>query len=183
MMLNDQKRKIRSDVRAALAKLCEPELQCKSDVICRRLADTPGFLQAACIMLYLPIDGEVRLGGLARQAWRAGKTVCAPTSPLDREMRAIEIRPENMSLFSPEMGLRSPLGREIFIDEIDFIVVPGLAFDRNGGRLGRGGGFYDRFLKKTDLRAEKIGAAFIEQIQPVLPMDINDALVDKVVTD
>lgn len=141
------------------------------------------FITSKCIMLYLPMAGEIRLGPLAEQAWRAGKSVCAPTSPSDRQMCVIEINPGEVGLFDPKMGLRSPLGREIVIGEIDLVIVPALAFDPNGGRLGRGGGFYDRFLKRPDLRAKKIGAAFTEQIHPILPMNNNDVPVDKVVTD
>jgi len=181
--VNDQKRKIRNEVRAARAGLRERDFHRKSDIICARLIAIEEFISANCIMLYLPMSDEIRLGALAKAAWQAGKTICAPTSPADREIRAIEIKPENCDLFDAKMGLRSPLGLEIHPGEIDLIIVPALAFDPNGGRLGRGGGFYDRFLKRPDLRAKKIGAAFIEQIRPVLPMDINDVPVDRVITD
>jgi 5-formyltetrahydrofolate cyclo-ligase len=177
------KRKIRSEIRQALGRLTAQDFQRKSDTICRRLAALDEFITAKCVMLYLPMGEEIRLGPLAAEAWRAGKTICAPTSPNDKEMRIIEIKPDNSALFDAKMGLRSPVGREIPVNEIDLVIVPALAFDPNGARLGRGGGFYDRFLKRTDLRAKKIGAAFREQICPILPMDIYDVPVERVITD
>lgn len=181
--MKNLKRKIRSEIRAAIDGLGGEALHRKSDIICRRLAELDEFINAKCVMVYLPMVGEIHLGTLAREAWQAGKIVCAPTSPNDREMRIIEIKPADSDLFDAKMGLRSPIGREIHVSEIDLIIVPALAFSPDGGRLGRGGGFYDRFLARHDLRAKKIGAAFREQIRPVLPMDNNDIPVDRVITD
>ncbi len=87
-------------------------------------------------------------------------------------------------LFHPEHGLRQPAGVEPEpIELIDLLIVPALAFDRQCNRLGRGGGFYDRFLARPELKAITVGVAFAEQIVETLPIHPNDRPVDLVVTD
>jgi 5-formyltetrahydrofolate cyclo-ligase len=65
-------------------------------------------------------------------------------------------------------------------EEIDLILIPGLAFTRKGERLGRGGGYYDRFLARVGLRAVKLGICFKEQLLEELPIESHDARVDRV---
>ena len=81
-------------------------------------------------------------------------------------------------------GLRQPAdGQQNPLDEIDLIVTPGLAFDRLGNRLGRGGGYYDRFLSADGLRAVTCGLAFAEQVVEKLPTGPGDRAVQMIVTD
>lgn len=137
-------------------------------------------------MLYLPIVGEVDVSPLAVECWATGKATLAPTA-CDNcySMRTFEIPSGDLDAFCPSHGFRQPLrhAREASPDVIDLVVVPALAYDERGNRLGRGGGFYDRFLGRTDLQAVKVGVAFDEQILPEVPMDNNDQPVDLVVTD
>jgi 5-formyltetrahydrofolate cyclo-ligase len=100
-------------------------------------------------------------------------------------MRPILCRPEEAEMFDISHGLRQPAWRqrEVEIERIDLVIVPALAFDRAGNRLGRGGGFYDRFLARPGLGASKIGLAFDEQIVDTIPVGPNDIPVDIVVTD
>ena len=82
--------------------------------------------------------------------------------------------------------LREPLHDETKIVapvRLDVIFVPGLAFSLGGLRLGRGGGFYDRLLARSELRAKKIGVCFEEQIFPDLPSEPHDRAVDAVITE
>ena len=67
--------------------------------------------------------------------------------------------------------------------EIDLLLVPGLAFSRAGGRLGRGGGFYDRFLSEVHPRAVKLGVCFHVQLFPELPLEAHDCAMDQIVTE
>ena len=69
------------------------------------------------------------------------------------------------------------------IEDIDFVVTPGLGFDRKGNRLGRGGGYFDRFFSNDTLRAVKCGICFSEQIVDEVPMDETDIPVDMLITD
>ena len=81
-------------------------------------------------------------------------------------------------------GIREPISNEAFPPEqIDLIVVPAMAFGADGARLGRGGGFYDRFLSQPDLRAATCGLAFHEQVLDAVPTGEHDCPVMVVVTD
>jgi 5-formyltetrahydrofolate cyclo-ligase len=82
------------------------------------------------------------------------------------------------------MGLREPVaGAPIPISIIDLVVVPGLAFDKSGNRLGRGRGFYDRFLAHPEFTGLTSAFAFEEQFLPEIPVDPLDRSVDMLVTD
>ena len=71
----------------------------------------------------------------------------------------------------------------LYTKEIDLIVMPGVAFDRNGHRLGHGGGYYDRFLKTMYSKIPRIALAFDFQILPKIPREIWDVPVDEIMTE
>ena len=87
--------------------------------------------------------------------------------------------------FSTEVaGLRNPItGVPIPFEEIDLVVVPALAFDRRGNRLGRGGSYYDRFFANEQLKASRCGFGFAEQIVESVPAGQLDVPMDFLVTD
>lgn len=180
------KNTIRNRIKAVLAEMSPEASACKSLTVARRVSLLPAFGSARTVMLYLPIPGEVDVLPIARAAWRAGKRVLAPTAcDHCRTMRAILCCPVNEEMFHPHHGLRQPnrdLG-EYTADRIDLVIVPAMAFDPKGNRLGRGGGFYDRFLARPELRAATVGVAYDEQIVRDLPVGENDKPVDVVVTD
>jgi 5-formyltetrahydrofolate cyclo-ligase len=180
------KQDFRNQVREVLQSLGPAARTRKSRAIAERLVGLEAFLEARTVMLYLPVAGEVEMVEVARQAWRSGKTVVAPTACDNcRTMRPFLCRPENEDIFHTHHGLRQPsrLLGEIPVEQIDLVVVPAVAFDLRGNRLGRGGGFYDRFLGRPELRAMSAGVAFAEQIVKELPVGPNDRPVDIVITD
>jgi len=82
------------------------------------------------------------------------------------------------------MGLREPVeGMPVPVSDIDLVIVPGLGFDEQGNRLGRGRGFYDRFLSHRDFRGTACALAFEEQVVPAVPTGEGDMGVDMLVTD
>lgn len=180
------KHTIRKRIKALLREMPLDASSSKSLAIAHRVSHLDAFRSARTVLLYLPIPGEVDVFPIAQAAWRARKKVLAPTvCDHCRTMRAILCCPLNEDMFHPHHGLRQPnrdLG-ELTVDQIDLVIVPAIAFDPQGNRLGRGGGFYDRFLARPDVRAGTIGVAFDEQIVPDLPVHENDRPVDVVVTD
>jgi 5-formyltetrahydrofolate cyclo-ligase len=135
-------------------------------------------------MLYLPFGSEVDTQPIAEAAERDAKRVVAPDPcHVTRQMRAIVCDPSNDDLFLLTHGLRTPLGETWDVESVDLIVVPALGFDRTGHRLGRGGGFYDRFLAREEIRAVTVGLGFAEQIVPALPIEPTDHPVQVIVTD
>lgn len=86
-------------------------------------------------------------------------------------------------LFPGYRGIAEPTGPPLDPDEVDVLVLPGVAFDPHGGRLGRGGGHYDRLLAQVPARTVRIGVGFACQLVPSVPREPHDAGLDLVVTD
>lgn len=177
---------IRRRVQAVLKRLSPEAIARKSRAVADNVESLEAFRSARTVLLYLPIPGEVDVSPVARAAWRDGKRVLAPTvCDHCRAMRAIVCCPLHEEMFHPHQGLRQPnrdLG-EVPVDQIDLVIVPAVAYDPHGNRLGRGGGFYDRFLARQDMRATTVGVAFQEQIVSHLPVHADDRSVQIVVTD
>ncbi len=179
------KPELRSAMRSALAAIAPAARQSRSARACATLAGLPEFQSASRVFLYLATPQEADTTELALAAWRLGKTVLAPRVDWQaRSMSAVEIRSLFDDIVVDARGLREPSGGDPCpLDTIDLIVVPGLAFDSSGNRLGRGGGFYDRLLAAAERRAIACGLALAEQIVPAVPTAPHDVPVDIVVTD
>ena len=157
----------------------------RSRQACLHLADTPEFREANVVMLFLTIPGEIETAELVLAAWRHAKTVLVPKVGFEqRHMIAIEIRSLETGLEPSSYGIREPInGEPCPLEDIDLIVVPALAFDRSGNRLGRGGGFYDRFLAHSQVTATTCGLGFAEQFLDELPTESHDQPLDMLATD
>jgi len=157
----------------------------KSMAACRRLIAQPEFRRAEAIMIYLPLPDEVDLSPIALRAWQQQKRIAAPKVSWDqRHMIPIEIRSLETDVVTTSRGLREPAdGEPVPVEMLDLVVVPALAFDRRGNRLGRGAGFYDRFLAQREFRGVAAGLAFQEQLIDEVPVQENDVPVCMLVTD
>jgi 5-formyltetrahydrofolate cyclo-ligase len=181
------KKKLRQHIRQVLERLPPAAKAAKSELAQRALAALPEFAAARAVMIYLPMVEEVDTAHIARQAWSAGKRVLAPRVDMaTRTMEAIEIHSLSDGLAAGPYGILHPTSGEPWPpDKIDLIVVPAMAFCRRGGRLGRGAGFYDRFLLRARTGAQPLacGLAFDEQVLETLPMFEHDQWLDMVVSD
>lgn len=179
---------LRAAMRERLGAVPPDDIQRLSAAVCRRIAASGFYAAAETVLMYLPIAQEVDLTPLALRCFQDGKTVCVPRMDwASRHMRAVEIRSLEDEFEQRNCGVREPVsGRAIPVDEIDLVLAPGLAFDTAGRRLGRGGGFYDRFLAQPTLRSAgtKIcGVAFDSQIVDRVPVEPHDAPLGVIVTD
>ncbi len=154
----------------------------KSDLdsqIARNLGDLPPLQSAKSLMVFYPIKGEPDLRPLYRRWIAEGKDLFLP------RVEGSEIVPVRVTSFENlrrgSFGIPEPEGEPVNPEVIDAVLVPGVAFDRKGFRLGFGKGFYDRFLK--DLRALKVGVAYSFQILSEIPAQRWDVPVDLIVTD
>jgi len=182
----NSKADLRATVRATLATISSEARQGASHTACARLMQLPAFESAAVVMLFMPLKDEVDLLPLALRCFQMGKTVCVPRVNWERrDMIAVEVMSfDDHVMEVDEHGVRSPRdGRPVVVNTIDLVVVPGVAFDAQGNRLGRGGGYYDRFLKRLATSTATIGLAFDQQIVDEVPVDERDIRVDMVVTD
>ena len=179
------KQHLRRQMKAKLAAMPAELAADKSRSACEALISLPEFRDARAVMLYMPLAGELDTAAAAAAAWRGGKTVVVPKADYERrQMIAVVCRSLDDAFVRDRYGIREPSAPEPWpAARIDLIAVPGLAFDRSGARLGRGGGFYDRFLAAADLRAVLCGLAFDEQVLGELPTEGHDRPVDLLVTD
>lgn len=184
-MVVHMKDRWRERMRTTLAAMAPEVAAEKSYQACTALARTPEFRRAQVIMLYMVIPDEVDPAKAARAAWHDDKTVLVPRVQwAQRSMQAVEIHSLHAGLVANSQGILEPDGGKIWpVDQIDMVIVPALAFDRLGNRLGRGGGFYDRFLALPGMKATMCGLAFSEQLVGPLPVHDNDYPVDLLVTD
>jgi len=173
-------------VRERCAGLDDAARRAAGRVACARIATLPRFAQSGTVMLYVPIPGELDVTPLAEDLWRRSAVVCVPIANWDERT----MMPGRVEGFGDEdlapgrRGVREPRQRRLIEPAaLDLIVVPGVAFDGAGGRLGRGAGFYDRFLAALPVRVWRIGVAFDVQIVDRVPMEEHDARLDVVVSE
>lgn len=180
------KARLRREIRRTLAEMPADVAAAKSRSACDKLTALDAFRSAASVMVYLHIPDEVDTTRIVRAAWDAGKRVLVPSvSWTQREMAAVVLHSlAEEDLARDRYGVRTPAGGvEYPPAEIDFIAVPALAYDRIGNRLGRGAGFYDRFLSRPGVHAVTCGLAFAEQVVDSVPVRANDWPVRMLVTD
>jgi len=176
---------LRTEMKEALAAMPAGAAADKSRRACRMLTALDEFQNAATVMLYMPIPQEIDCIPAALAAWRQAKTVLVPKVSLQqRRMIAVRCNSMDDEMVTGGYGIREPAGDQPWpVENIGLIVVPALAYDRRGNRLGRGGGFYDRFLAQPAMRAVTCGLAFAEQVAEEVPTTANDWPVDMLVTD
>ena len=181
-----EKSELRNQMRTVLGAISPEERHTRSLDVCHQLRDTPEFRRAETIMLFLSMEQEVETSTLVLQAWKEGKTVALPRVRwAQREIEPVAIKSLETSPNPAVQGLRDPAGgTPISLARIDLVAVPGLAFDRRGHRLGRGKGFYDRFLSQKDFQGLRIALCFQEQLlQELLPVESHDMPMNMIVTD
>jgi len=181
----NSKAAVRKHLREVLAALTETQRHQKSLNACSLVAASPEFAAARVVMLFLSTPHEVDTASLALKSWQAGKTVVVPKVSWDqRRMLPVEISSLNTNMTTTGPGVREPVsGKPIPVDFIDLVIVPGLGFTANGHRIGRGMGFYDRFLAQPEFLGVSCGLGFEEQIVEKLPVLDHDVPLSMLATD
>lgn len=152
----------------------------KSALIMRKLFAAREFKQAKIVMFYVSLANEVNTEEMIKQALMLGKMVVVPVCAAGSDLCACALQPKARLLKGP-YGIKEPAEKKpLDPAAIDLVIVPGLAFTRSGKRLGRGKGYYDRFLKRLSDHAATIGLAFDFQILPSLPTTPLDVDVHRV---
>ncbi len=179
------KKELRQRLRAVVAALSPEEISARSLRACHLLFEQPEYIQAEAVMVFLSLPTEVDTTPLVLRAWQDRKRVVAPkVSWNQRRMLPVEIRSLTDDVAVSTMGIREPTaGVPIPTPLINLVVVPGLGFDELGNRLGRGRGFYDRFLSNPEFTGVACALAFEVQVTPSIPTEPLDRHVDMLVTD
>lgn len=145
------------------------------------------YQKAGLVMCYVSVDGEVETRPILEQALIDGKRVVVPvTLKSPRRLVAVEIQDLKLDLKRkgpfkiPQPVLRQR--RVVSPEKLDLVIVPGIAFDRWGRRLGRGMGYFDRFLAQVPASVPRIGLAFRFQMVKEIPWESHDQPVSRVIT-
>jgi 5-formyltetrahydrofolate cyclo-ligase len=185
--LFQQKATIRKEI-LEKRKSQDPEIRAaQSRSIISTLLSHKEFQKADKILIYLSKDGEVSTDDLLGRAFELGKRVYVPV--VDRgsdELRVSELPGPDISFRLGAFGVREPAEQDLnFLppDQIDLVVAPGLAFDRRGGRIGYGKGYYDRLLSRLGSHVPRIALAFDFQVLDTVPQDESDIQVDAIITE
>jgi 5-formyltetrahydrofolate cyclo-ligase len=179
------KKSLREQFLTKRKELSKSEVKKKSPQIQHRLFSLMRYRTAKNILFYVSIDNEVDTHDMIKESLARGKTVLVPKTDTTKKTCCIsnllswdELSPGAYSILEP----RQECIREVPISSVELIIVPGVAFDLHGNRLGHGGGYYDRLLK-TAIKAHSIGLAFEFQILKSLPVEEHDEKVEMIVTE
>lgn len=174
------KNKLREIMKLKRDRMAKGEVEEKSAAIAERLEKTREYREATAILLYAAKGNEVQTRQLIQNALTSGKKVMLPLT--NTRLKAIEIgEVESYSeLRKGAFGILEPQ-KETTEGNVDVAVVPGLAFDRHGNRLGYGFGYYDKLLSR--LKTTKIGLAYDFQVAERLPREGHDHPMDIIVTE
>lgn len=176
------KQDIRGEI-AAKRKALDPRwVAAASARIAGHVQSLPSFHSSGTVALYKAVGGEVDVELLFPECWRMGKRTCVPVfHPASGTYEMVETTPETR-FQTGHYGIGEPVGLvPPPVGAIDLMVVPGVAFDPQGNRLGRGGGYYDRLLEHYV--GFSIAVAFDFQVLPEIPTDQHDIPVDAIVTE
>ncbi len=187
-----KKRELRKSIRARLKFLSPDQLKNKSESIAQRLFSTEWWEEARWIFGYITMPGEVDTEEIIERAYKDLKKVVIPRIEgedlvfYQYQGRMKELLPNRFGILEPDPGWRC-VNPDRIINEALLIITPGMGFDRAKRRLGRGKGFYDRFLRMVRcgaaLNARAVGLSFSEQVVPKIPVRAHDQPVDGIITD
>lgn len=181
--LDQSKAALRQEIRSRLGALKVEQCEAASREICVRLRQQHIWQNAGSILFFAPLAGEPDIWPLLAEALVAGKSVALPRfSPVTQSYVACVVRDLDTDLRPGRFGIHEPAETcgELPLMRLDLALVPGVAFDSGGHRLGRGKGFYDRLL--TTIRGTKCGVAFDEQIVSAIPVGPLDVSVNCILT-
>lgn len=177
--MKTDKKELRRQVRQAKSQFTAHELEQMSEPLMQQLMSHPRMLAARTVMMYYSLPDEVCTHHVLTPLLQAGKRVLLPAvvSDTEMELRCYE-REEDLQV--GPYNIMEPVGRT-FTDyaQIELAVIPGMAFDAARNRLGRGKGYYDRFLPLIP-QAFKLGVCFPFQFMAHIPAEANDIAMDEV---
>lgn len=178
----DAKQVIRAGVRRRLGRLTASDRAEATAKVRSRLVQVDQFREAESVGLYSAIDWEIDLVPLLEAGGASGKSYALPRWCAESEQYQFVVVESSSQLERGRYGILEPDENCLPIDQgsLDFVVIPGLAFSRNGARLGRGRGFYDRLLENC--QAHLCGVCYEFQVFDELPQDPWDRAMNRLVT-
>ncbi len=171
------KKELRSHIKVLKKQHSKEELQEQSRLILKKLEDNKCFIDAKIVMLYSSLPDEVQTHDFLEK-WRNEKRIILPTVVGD-DIIPVELK-KDTDFAIGDFNILEPQNEE-YTGDYDLIVVPGVAFDKKGNRIGRGKGYYDRFLCKH-LDVTRIGICFDFQLVDEVPTEDNDIKMNEIIS-
>jgi len=159
-----------------------------SEAICKTFLQLPEYAAAKCVMFYVDVRSEVRTRQALPDALASGKKIVVPYC-VDGELELFwlqnmdELSLGRYRILEPKAELRDVPAKKVDVSELDLVMVPGVAFDRTGARMGHGKGYYDKLLEHARPDTPLVALAFECQLFPEIPTASHDVFMDKIVTE
>ena len=182
-MATDRKSILRKQMSAKIKAISLEKRQSDSEKLCSNLKAQSLFQNAGSILFFASLPEEPDLWPLVNETLAGKKMAALPCFDTDSQTYVPRhVKDIHVEILSGKFGIREPAPTCIAIplDDLDVVLVPGVAFSLDGHRLGRGKGFYDRLLE--NFNGKKIGIAFDEQIVDAIPVEKNDVIMDLILT-
>ena len=181
------KSQIREEIAQKFATLSAKEIAEKTKAIENRLFDFANFLESKITLLYVNNEHEVLTGDILKRAYVYNKIVVLPaynTENFEMELKKVDSLEKDLSP-GPRDILQPDESRckVVPIDKIDIAIIPAVALDEKGGRIGSGKGYYDRLIPRLAITTRKVALAFEAQIIPQVPIESHDKHVDIIITE
>lgn len=178
---------IRGDIEKALSALSEKKIKDKTRKIEKRLFEFANFLESNIVLLYINSYCEVNSLNIIKRCLDYKKIVILPAFvPAKYEMKLMKIDNPDKDLTLGPRNILEPDPNQcnvVPIECIDIAIIPGVAFDEKGGRIGSGEGYYDRLIPKLPITTRKVALTFEDQIVPQIQMEAHDRHVDIIITE
>ncbi|MGD9212888.1 MAG: 5-formyltetrahydrofolate cyclo-ligase, partial [Desulfobacteraceae bacterium] len=181
------KQELRKHIEKKLASLSENELLKNNKAIEQRLFEFANFLEARIVLFYLNFGCEVDTLNIIKKSYEYNKIIVIPVfNQSNNKFKLMKIDNIESDLLEGPHGNKEPDPKKckvVPIECIDIAIIPGIAMDEKGGRVGPGNGFYDRLIPELPVTTRKVGLAMESQVIPQVPMESHDKYVDIVITE
>ncbi len=185
--ISEKKREITNNIISKIEAFEEDDLSQKQLNIENRLFEFANFLEAGITLFYITRSSEVETINIIKRALADGKKVALPLVDREENKTTIfKVDNPDKDLVKNDEGVLEPDPKKckaLLLDQIDIAIVPGLAFDEKGGRIGIVDNFYDKFIAKLPVTTRKVALAFEEQVVTVVPADSRNKHIDIIITD
>ncbi len=185
--IREKKQEVRDKIVQKISSLGESSLAAKTKAIEERLFEFANYLEARIALLYTPALVEVDTRQIIERSYMYNKIVVLPAfDPETMKITLLKVDDPEKDLIQGPRGNLEPNPercKTVPLDCLDIAIIPGLAMDEKGGRIGIGNGYYDRLIPELPITTRKVGLIFEDQIISMVPMENHDKHVDIVVTD
>ena len=176
---------IRKKMKEERSKLSNLQKEKLDNSVFQKVIESEEYNKANSIFIFVSYGSEVDTHRIIKKALKDGKNICVP-KVISKKDGMVAVRVHDFSeLKSGAYGILEPEDTKYKVQEssIDLCYIPGVAFDKRGGRVGYGGGYYDRFFKKLREDSKKIALAYKFQVLDEVPMEEHDMFIDGIISD